>query len=131
MRIYVASKFEEGPFVKKVMESLESIGHTITHDWTGESDVGKEGDERKQFLMKCATQDLEGVLSCDLLLLLNHPHGKGMFTELGMALATRKPVIIVKPNLATNIFFNLPECRSVDTVGEAIDLIQGMNKEAA
>lgn len=131
MKIYVASKFEEGPFVKKVMESLESAGHTITHDWTGESSAGKEGDELKQYLLKCATWDLEGVMSCDLLLLLNHPHGKGMFTEMGIALALRKPVIIVKPEVANNIFFHLPECRSVATVGDAIELIQKMNKEVS
>lgn len=131
MKIYVATKFEDGPFAKKVMESLQSAGHSITHDWTGESSAGKEGEELKQYLLKCATWDLEGVVSCDALILLNHPHGKGMFTELGIALALRKPVIVVKPGVANNIFFHLPECRTVETVGEAIELVQKMDKKVA
>jgi hypothetical protein len=129
LKIYVATKFEQAAYAKKVMEALESAGHSITHDWTGEVSEGKEEDELKQFLLKCASADFEGVRNCDLLLLLNHQHGKGMFTELGMALAFNKKVIVIDGWKANNIFFSLPNCTMVKTVGEAIDLIQTIGKE--
>ena len=127
MKIYVATKFEEGPFARKVMESLETAGHTITHDWTVEvqGEVSTlVGEEREKFLVKCAQSDLDGVRHCDVLLLLNHAYGKGMFTELGFAIALMKTVVIVRPKVANNIFFHLPGCHMVETVGEGIDLIQ-------
>jgi hypothetical protein len=130
MKVYVATKFEQATYAKKTMEALESAGHTITHDWTGENSDGMEDDVLKQYLVRCANSDLNGVKDCDVLLLLNHQHGKGMFTELGMAIAFDKKVVVVDAWKAHNIFFSLPHCTTVQTVGEAIELIQKWHKEA-
>jgi len=131
MKVYVATKFEEATLAKRTMEALEVDGHSITHDWTGENSSGKEGEELRKYLLKCALADLNGVKDCDVLILLNHPHGKGMFTELGMALAFGKKVIVYAPERANNIFFSLPHCTLVQTIGEAIELVQKWSKEAA
>lgn len=122
MNIYVATKFEDGHFAKKVMAQLREQGHTITHDWTNENSEGLEGEELAAYLLKCANADLKGVQDCDLLLLLNHPHGKGMFTELGFAIALKKQILVVRPKVAHNIFFHMEKTARVETIEEALKL---------
>lgn len=34
MKLYVAGKWEERSLIKDLMQTLESMGHTITLDWT-------------------------------------------------------------------------------------------------
>lgn len=122
MNIYVATKFEEGNSARKVMEQLREQGHHITHDWTNENSEGLQDAELEAYLLKCAKADLKGVEDCDLLLLLNHPHGKGMFTELGFAIALKKDIIVVRPKVAHNIFFHMEKTVMVSTIEEALKL---------
>lgn len=122
MNIYVATKFEDGHFAKKVMAQLKEQGHHITHDWTNENSDGLKGVELEEYLMRCAEADLKGVQDCDLLLLLNHPHGKGMFTELGFAIALNKQVLVVRPKAGHNIFFHMKKTKMVETIEEALKL---------
>lgn len=127
MNIYVATKFEDGHFAKKVMAQLREQGHVITHDWTNENSDGLKGAELEEYLLKCANADLKGVQDCNLLLLLNHPHGKGMFTELGFAIALKKDVLIVRPKVAHNVFFHMEKCKTVETIEEALQLTSNWN----
>lgn len=109
------------------MEKLKAVGHEITHDWTVHEDGDRKGEELLEFFRKCAYEDFEGVANCDMVLLLNHEHGKGMFTEMGIALALGKPVIVTDVNKANNIFFRLPGIYVLETVDEAVDFITKEN----
>jgi hypothetical protein len=106
-RVYVATAFKNLEEAKAVMESLSKIGFEITHDWTNESSEGKQGEELEKYLTMCAVHDLQGVETADLVFLVNDPRAKGAFTEFGIALGCRIPVIVAKKNVAQNIFFHV------------------------
>jgi len=131
MKVYVATSFTEAPLAKTVMEALEIDGHHITHNWTNENASGLQGDELTKYLTRCALADVDGVERCDVLLLLNNPKCRGAYTELGMAIALKKQVIVVWNLVSPNIFFQVPGVSAVDSVGEAMELIQKWSKEAA
>ncbi len=70
MKIYVAGRWKEREKVKQVMEMFESRGHIITCDWTNhiaperiEKGDGCFSEGHKTY----AQEDLEGVQSCDVL----------------------------------------------------------------
>lgn len=123
MKAYVATKFEEASLAKSTMRALEALGHTVTHDWTNENADGLSGDALTAYLRGCAERDVKGVVDCDVFVLLNHPNGKGMFTELGIAIALKKRIIVVQRGLSSNIFLFLSECECASTIAEAIDMV--------
>ncbi len=106
MRVYVGAKFEDAPRARALMTRLEENGHVITYDWTKH-----EPSTPKDMLYQCAVNDLEGVVSCDVFMLLWHPALKGGLVELGAALALRKGVIVIgapHPNDQPCVFFHDP-----------------------
>lgn len=103
MDVYVASKFEEQERVRAVMKILTAAGHTITHDWTHET----------QFGTAAAVRDFEGVRMSDALVLVlekDLPY-RGAWTELGIALAYGIPVYVIGTygtTVESNIFLTMP-----------------------
>jgi hypothetical protein len=122
MRVYVASKFENGSEVRKAQQTLREDGHTITHDWTEENAEGFHGTALELYLRECARKDYDGVLACDAFVLLHYERGAGMFTELGLAIAWRRLVVVIdgkNPDKVHNIFFHLPDVVHVPSLEEA------------
>ena len=109
MRIYVAGKFEEKEAVRAVQASCRAMGWKITHDWTHEVGLpaGSTADEVQRFHARCALEDLRGAISADVVVVLLHPAGKGLWVELGAALAMGVPVIAVGDSNC--VFLDLPE----------------------
>ena len=127
MRIYVASKFENTRAVRDVYEVLKEDGHVITHDWTGENADGLTGDAKEAYLQGCADKDVEGVLSADAFVLLNHVNMAGGFTELGMALAAGKFIVVLDgrhPQKPMNIFYHLPHVHHAKSVYDARQMLK-------
>jgi nucleoside 2-deoxyribosyltransferase len=109
--VYVASKFENTTAVREAHDKLIELGHRVTHDWTYEDASKLTGEEREKYMRLCAHKDLDGVKNCDVLLLINYPKCAGAFTELGIAIALHKHIVVVdayKEGLPHNIFFHLP-----------------------
>ena len=124
MNIYVASKFENGKVVREAYAALQADGHTITHDWTVESAEGMTGEALHAYLQGCAEKDLEGVEKCDALLLINHANGCGMYTELGIALAHDKFIVVIDgKHPPHNIFFNLAHVHHAKDLGDALKIL--------
>lgn len=123
MRIYVASKFENTAEVHEAMEKLQALGHVVTHDWTHESPGDLKGLDLEEFMTECAIKDMYGVKTADVVLVINHPLGKGMWTEMGMAIAWSIPVFFCYPERATNIFTNLAGVETLPTLDEAIEAV--------
>jgi hypothetical protein len=124
MLVYVASKFENGKVVREAFAALQADGHTISHDWTVESAEGMSGEALHAYLQGCAEKDLEGVERADALLLINHANGCGMYTELGIALASNKFIVVIdgkKP--PHNIFFNLAHVHHAKDLDDAIKIL--------
>ena len=68
----------------------DTLEDTITYDWTAHGSVWKDGADR---IRKVAQAEMQGVLDADYVVVLL-PGGRGTHTELGMALADGKPVIL-------------------------------------
>ncbi len=120
MRVYVASKFENVVEVRDAMKRLQDLGHEITHDWTNENPGDLKDIELEEFMAGCAIKDMYGVETADALLAINHPLGKGMFVEMGMAIAAGTPVFIAFPERVNNIFSHLVGVESYPDIASAV-----------
>jgi len=122
VKIYVASKFENSPAVREAHAALRDDGHVITHDWTSENAEALAGKALEAYLQGCAEKDVEGVLTCDALLLLNHQLMAGGFAEFGMAIAANKFIVVIDgkhPLKPRCIFFHLVHVHHVADLEEA------------
>lgn len=109
MKIYVAASSKEIPRARAVMDALEKVGHTITHDWTTSVDMYRD-DVTESQLTVCAIDDYYGVVWADCLLLLAPmTPSTGSWVELGLALAANKRVIVAGGNAKQCIFFSHPD----------------------
>ena len=91
MKFYIASSLGNAEAVKKIASYLVSRGWEQTYDWTEHGPVKNLED-----LEMVSTGELQGVTGCDVFFLLL-PGRRGSHAELGAALASRKPVIILSP----------------------------------
>jgi nucleoside 2-deoxyribosyltransferase len=108
MKIYVAGKWQEKAYIKDVMQRLESYSHTISYDWTKHND----GDDAKY----CAQNDLDGVASADIMIAIvqkSFPY-KGVYVEIGAALALDKAVYLIGNGIKDCIFSSL--CYQLDSL---------------
>lgn len=95
MKIFVSGQITDLNNVRLVQNRLREQGHTITHDWT-RSETGDKmlnGDAAKladiEETSRRARLDIQGVLDADAYVICtdNSKSGKGMYVELGAALA--------------------------------------------
>lgn len=107
MKVYVATSFANKQVAKEFNEKLKEMDIEISHDWTGEHEGNRTGEELERYLHNCAIDDLEGVQECDLFVLLTDDRGRAAFTEFGLALAWGKKIVIVESEKSSNIFFHL------------------------
>lgn len=95
MKIFVSGQITDLDNVRSVQDKLRVEGHTITHDWTHNETGDKmlDGDEAKLSNLeetgKRALMDIQGVVDCEVYVICtdNSKAGKGMYAELGAALA--------------------------------------------
>lgn len=102
MKIYIAGKWEDRHIVKAIMKQLKEQGYEITEDWTDHDDPTRRRDY--------AILDLDGVRRCDVLLALcekEYPY-KGLFCEVGAAIALGKPVYVLGHVCDSCIFWDHP-----------------------
>lgn len=103
MKIYLGGSSDDLQRIKDMMFALQLDGHTITHDWTAHF------DEAVKDYVQFAHNDISGIHSADtIILIFEKPLTyRGTFTELGLAIAWRKPVIILGTQADKNIFSRL------------------------
>jgi nucleoside 2-deoxyribosyltransferase len=126
VRVYVAAKYEErARLVPEVYAKLREGGHVITHDWTGESDDNIPPREIDAYHAACASDDIDGVMRADALVLLPHERGKGLYVELGIAFARKIPVICWKYDgeLPDCIFLMHPDVIHVESMTEVVETL--------
>lgn len=117
MRVYVAGNWNKRKEIREMMDRLEDMGHSITHDWTSYEQTYSDEHARNK---DCALRDVGGVVEADLVIaLLTEPDYayRGTSSELGAALACRalrgeqKPAIwIVAPAYPDGPTRELPYC---------------------
>lgn len=117
--------------MRLILDDLRAAGHVVTHDWTVCDDSGLAGAALAEYHARCAFEDLEGVRRADAVVVLPHPDGKGLYCELGAALALGKPIIVVGDALDCHtIFLRHPLCRWVATDEEIVPVLESLAAQA-
>lgn len=113
MKIYIAGRFTERERMREIQTSLEFIDHEVVSTWIEEGGGGEQED---------AIQDIGDIERCDLLLQVTEvvEGGKGMWVELGYALAKGKAVAVFPRRDPLCVFHALPQVQLVT----ALDQIQ-------
>ena len=91
MRVYIATTLENAEAHKALAQALAPYEVWVTYDWATHGSAKDGGPIRIREVALCETQ---GVLDADLVVVLL-PGGLGTHTEMGMALAAGKPVVLV------------------------------------
>lgn len=98
MKIYIASRFHKKEEVKKLYKLLKAKGHKISSDWTLHKRI-KPYKENQEIAGKYAAEDVEGVKNSDVFIMISDNAGTGLYTELGVAIASHiefgKPKIYI------------------------------------
>lgn len=116
--IYLAAPWAHKAEARIARMALQDAGHTVTSDWIDQhDDTANPVDLAEQ-----AIHDFHQVRKADILVILNLAKSEGKATELGVALASGKPVFLVGPR-TINIFYHMPAVHQVDTVQEVIDAL--------
>lgn len=97
MKIYVASPWGKRQKAQEAAAMLEAAGHQITRKWWLYEDPAAGVNDSKGTLgaysRALAELDVKGVLDADAVVaLVDAASGCGMWIEMGVALADRKPV---------------------------------------
>lgn len=101
MKYYIATKLERHRDHNLVRDSMAARGHQITYDWSVHGPVFRSGVER---IREVAQLETRGVLDADLVIVLL-PGGRGTHAELGMAIASGKPVLLHAPQSISALYF--------------------------
>jgi hypothetical protein len=133
MKIFVSGQITDIDNVRSVQQQLLDAGHKITHDWTRNETGDKmlAGNEAKladiEETGRRAELDIQGVIDCDAYVICtdNTKAGKGMYAELGAALAlnvtTQWPKIYLLGAMNhMSVFYFHPSIERLDSVEELI-----------
>jgi nucleoside 2-deoxyribosyltransferase len=132
LNVYLAANGREIETTRKAMQAIRDAGHRITHDWTVGIENQRPADpvERERVRQAAALADVAGIRAADVLVLLDHDKGFGMYVEMGVAIGLGKPVIVVDERYH-QVFFSLPTVRLAETVEQAIALLSAVSSEVA
>jgi nucleoside 2-deoxyribosyltransferase len=126
VKLYVIAKYEEAFVGRRWIDVFERAGHSITFDWTRPG----AAMTREQ-----AEKDRQGVLDADAVVFVcERPLAyHNSLVELGMALATGKPVFMTGHAIDDrNLFLKLPSVRyDVETLFYETPELLARFKEAA
>ena len=126
LRVYVAGCWKKKDELRISMDLLEELNFEITHDWTSvEKKHGADVNTRTRMQTDqdglYAKADIDGVVNADVVFFIMDQENyvyRGTFCEMGAALASKKPIIVLGPQTiqaSTNIFYWHPSivCRTL------------------
>ncbi len=99
MKFYIAARFDNQEKVREIYKKLAEKGHEVHTDWTVHTPFYPYISDPAK-CAQYADEDINGAMNCDAFVLLadeHHngqpeqkakSHGRGMFIELGAAMAT-------------------------------------------
>jgi nucleoside 2-deoxyribosyltransferase len=121
MRLYIAAPWIHRDDMPTIAAQFEEAGHTVTHKWWEAKSI-PESKWTADGLCSQAVADRDGVLTADVVVLINSARSEGKAVEQGIAIAQGKHIIAVgeRGALSMNVFHYLPNYIWVATVEEAI-----------
>lgn len=91
MKFFISGATVDAVIIRQQMDTVETAGHSITHDWTDMELALRDSDRKtkRELWNEWAQHDIQGVLDCDVYVLNCNAAGagKGLYVELGAALA--------------------------------------------
>jgi hypothetical protein len=119
MKFFVSGKVGSENDAKQMMEQLREAGHEITFDWTTIRHL-RPYDENSRASREAALKETKGVLDADVLVIIGHEKGVGIFVELGIAIAAGIPVRVVTDMASQTMFFHHPLVRRVAHIEDVL-----------
>lgn len=105
--MYVAGPFADRDKVRVIADKLREAGHRVSSSWLEINELPPEGTSREEYYREQGLKDLHEVITSDMLIYCNTGTiSEGKATELGVAIATLKPTIIIGDR-SNNIFLHL------------------------
>lgn len=122
MKVYLAGRFHEKDFMRNAQEMLRAKGHEISWDWTKHKNI-RPYPEHLEEAEEQASADIQGVKDCDIFILLSDEAGRGMYVELGVAVALQKKIFIVGEHNTNCLFYFLLFIIRKDTLEDVLKVI--------
>ena len=119
MKFFVSGKVGVEGDVRVAMKVLRDAGHEITFDWTT-IDHLRPYDENAAASREAAIKESRGVEDADVLIVLSHDRGVGMYVELGIAIGSGVPVRVVTNVESRTMFFHHPLVKKVDSLEQIL-----------
>ncbi len=119
MKFFVSGKVGLAGTALRVMEQLRAAGHEITFDWTTIPHL-RPYDDNAKCSRETAILESRGVKNADVVVILAHEKGVGMFVEMGIAIGAGIPVRVITTDESRTMFFHHPLVRRVTDVDEVI-----------
>jgi len=124
VKIYVAGPLADIERVQAVQAAVVAAGHELTLDWTRGLDVTLVDSygSAPSLSADLASADLDAVLSAEaVLVVMSDEEGRGMFVELGAALARAhrgdlQHVVVLGPIRQESVFYYHPVVQRVSSV---------------
>lgn len=126
LRFYAASRLENAAEVSRLVHRLTGWGWDCTYDWTAHGNV-RDGADAAERVREVCGLEIRGVVRADLVIFLL-PGGRGMHTEIGLAIESRNQprMILAAPadsgllgfTEATSVFYH---CRRAEHVAGGVD----------
>lgn len=131
MKIFVSGQIDEKEEINVIYQKLQQSGHEVTHDWTKTDGIGDKLKNQEEAGLRAA-KDITGVVEADIYILVsnNKKPGKGMYVELGAALALNEA--LGKPQIFTignrnhlSIFYLHPAVTHLKTIEDVLQQLDG------
>jgi nucleoside 2-deoxyribosyltransferase len=119
MKFFVSGKVGDDNITKTVMKALKNAGHEITFDWTTIEHL-RPYDENATACRDAAVSESRGVKNADVLVIIAHNKGIGMYVELGIAIGLGIPIRVVTKVESQTMFFHHPLVKKVSDIDEVI-----------
>lgn len=130
MKAFVSGQLEEKDRICAVYAKLAEAGIEITHDWTTTDNITNYSQNAREAGVR-AGLDVQGVVDADVYILMtdNQVCGKGMYVELGAALALARisgapEICIVGPRNHESIFYYHPLARHFSDFDVCLEYLQ-------
>ncbi len=125
VRIYVAGPIADVERVRAVQSAVVAAGHELTLDWSNGADAFIDDYASLPIVSaRIASDDLDAVLAADAVLIVASEYdGRGMFVELGAALARShrgelEHLIVIGEIRHDSAFYYHPAVRRLSSVDE-------------